>query len=210
MNFSLSTIVLALALLSPLAYAARPEQVSQSQDGITVTAQAMSAGECLDIFYQDMIYKRVYPIILSITNNSSKATVFSSNLTKILNAKILTPKSISSEISALNTGTFFLIITLVLMPLAFATSSLAAELQGIKPVIERFSSGDSPITIEPSSTFKTIIFAKIDYPKDAEGKTPSYVAPKFLNISTELRPNGWFDFSPGNTIELTIPTTAVQ
>ncbi len=208
MNLNLSKIILALALLSPLAYAARPELVSQSQDGIVITARAMSAGECLDTFYQDLHTKHVYPIILSITNNSSKATVFSNNFTEVLNAKVLTPKSIDSQISALNIGTFFFVITIALIPLAFATSNLAGQLQALKPLIERFSSGDQPITIEPGSTFKTVIFADVEYPKDADGKTQSFVVPDFLETSIELRSNSWFDFmkTNSNTFNLEIPT----
>lgn len=201
-------LTLVLALLMPQSYAFQP--VSTTHNNIIVTAQAMSAGECLDTFYQDMHDKHVYPIVLAITNNSGNAVVLSSDRTKILNADILTPKKIDAEISAYNTGTFFLVITMVLMPLALATSSLAKDMKMLKPIIERFSFSDTPITIEPGTTFKTIAFAKFNYPKDAEGKTLSYVAPKHLNMSIELRPNSWFNFSPANSIELTIPTTAAQ
>ncbi len=199
-----------LALIYSISYIQATQPVSVTKNDITITARAMTKGQCLDTFYQDVHSKHIYPVVLSVTNNSDKAMVFSSDHTKIPNATILTPKTIDAEISTLDTSTFFFAITIALMPLSIATSYLAGELRVIKPIIDRFSSGDNPITIEPGATFKTIVFVKIDYPKDAEGKTLSYVAPQSLTLSTELRSSSsWFHFNSSNHIfELIIPTLA--
>jgi hypothetical protein len=198
-------LIVALSLLMPYSYAFQP--VPATNNGITITAQAMTKEQSLDTFYQDMHTNHIYPIAVSVTNQGGKAVSISSNCTKILNAELLTPKSIDAKIRSLDNVSLFLVVTIVLIPLALATSHRSENLSNIKPIIDRFSLGDTPITIEPGTTLKTIVFAEINYPKDAEGKTLSYVAPKSLNMSIELSPTSWFDFSATNKIELTIPTT---
>jgi hypothetical protein len=193
MNFILSKIALALTLFNPFAHAAQPER-------ITITAQTMTAHECLDTFYKDLPADRIYPIRLSIHNESDNAIIFSRDQIKALQSTILTSKSIESEISTLACASVFLII---LLPLALAGFHLINQLKELLPIIQKFSPGESPLEIESGTTFDTIIFVRFESPKDAEGKTQSYVAPQSLNIAIPLLFNDW---SRGNTtFNLDIP-----
>jgi hypothetical protein len=201
MNFNLSKIAIALALMSPMAYAAQPAAISQTKDGVTVTAQAMTAGQSLDAFGKDLSRRRVIPVSVSIQNNGHKALTFSSDALKIEHAKVLTHQGLESSLETTKKMTG--VALMVFFPLAFiAGFPLIEEYEELLPIVKANSFGEHPIVIQPGATFKTIAFIQCDLEKDANNNILPFVAPKHLDMTLSLK----------NTepVTLQIPTTAVQ
>jgi len=206
MTFSLQKTVLFLVLFVAQAYGRAPEAITAAHDGVTLMAKAMTASECVDTFFQDLHGNRIFPIAITIHNTSNDALKLSSENIEISGAKIVTPKSIEAEISSMKWATAFLALTVVLSPLCMATTYQIAKLKALIPIVKHFSFGDTAAVITPHQKLETIVFAEVDYPEDAEGKTVSYSAPEYFDITLTLKNNSFFSLQAPIFFGLHVPT----
>ncbi len=51
-----------------------------------------------------------------------------------------------------------------------------------------------------------MLFVKIDYPKNADGKRESFITPEYLDINMSLKNNSFFSFDGPIFFELRVPT----
>lgn len=204
MTFSLQKTGLFLVLFSIQAYSYAPQAVSATKKDVTLTAQALSADECVDMFYSDLRDDRIYPIALSIQNNTDKTLKISPENVVINGATLLTSKKLDSEISAMHMGTVF--FTVVFFPIAFYTNYQAAKLNALKPIIKRFSLENRPMVIQPHQTLETMVFAEVDFPRDANGEIQSFIAPEYFDVTVTLKNNSFFSLQAPIVFNLHIPT----
>ncbi len=81
-----------------------------------------------------------------------------------------------------------------------------AKLQALEPIIKKFSIGDTSIVIQPHEKIEKILFAEVDSPKDAEGKTQSFITPEYLDIEVTLKNNSFFSLQAPVFFGLHVPT----
>lgn len=209
MNFKSLNIAITLSLLVSQAYAGKP--VSQTQNGINFTAKAMSRRESLNTFGEDL-GSYVYPIRLTIRNDSDVLTGISMKSIQVSHAKVLTSKSLKSSIDTMVGATLACAFTIVLIPFAFLTGYGVRILEAQLAIIEKFNGmidgmEEQTINLNPGISYETFIFPKYECPqtqyqkdehgnrlrdakgKELPGKTPPFIAPKSIGTAMEFVTN---------------------
>ena len=70
------------------------------------------------------------------------------------------------------------------LPLNIGARLARQELESLRSIIYKYAASDTPISIQSGTTFKMIIFAKIDYQKNAEG---NMILPLIVPQSTQMK-----------------------
>jgi len=190
--------------LATQAFGRGPVAVTAAHDGVTLIAKAMTTGERIDTFYKDLRDDRIFPVALSISNNSNQTLKLNAENIEISGATILTPKRLESKITSMSFGAVFL--TIIIFPIGLLLAHQLAKLQALEPIIKKFSIGDTSIVIQPHEKIEKILFAEVDSPKDIDGKTQSFIAPQYLDIEVSLKNNSFFSFQAPVFFGLRIPT----
>ncbi len=120
MTFSLQKTAFFLLLLATQAFGRGTELTTVINNGVTLTATALTPGECLDTFYKNLHDDRIFPVIISIHNNSNRAFKLYHENININGATVLTPKKLDSEIRSTSLGALFLTIAIFPIGLVLA------------------------------------------------------------------------------------------
>jgi hypothetical protein len=221
-----SKLIISILFLTPQLYAGKP--VCQTINGITITAQAMSAEESKHTFGQNLHTSRIYPIRLYLINERGLPVSISIESIQVLLADVLTDKSLKSSID-ISSGVAAA-MTIVCFPIGLATQWHRINLKKLLSIVEKFSMGDRKIMIHPSQRYETFIFPQFPRPpaeplkdekgnrlRDSQGKVlrakrPDFVAPESLEttvkflVDTSNKVSSIPDFAiPVNTVSFSIP-----
>ena len=173
-----------------------------ANEKISISAHALSAEENLSIFYRNLHEDRIFPVKISIKNNTDKAQRISPANILIEGAELLTPKRLESKIKFSTLSAFFLIIAV--FPVGLLGMYEMVHLKKIEPIIDQNSISDETTTIEPGQTLETMLFAQFDYPEYIDGKSQKFVTPKALDITIKLKSIKYLLFQSGIVLKVNV------
>lgn len=194
--------VAAAVLLVPNLYSHQP--VKSASIGVTVTAEAVSATECKELFGKDLRVHRIYPIRFTLHNVQNVPVCVSLKDIQVTGAKLLTKQSIQASIAAIQATSLICCITVVLIPFGVLAQNSIPHLTELLTLVERFTLGDQTVTIQPGNEYETFVFPEYDapkteYPRDEQGnrlldekgkelpgKTAAFVAPSSIEVGISL------------------------